>query len=403
MIRSEEPVRYVCLFPEAENVHLVKDVGMMPAILSERWEVDASLVCLDRGQKFPYLEALDQKLSIRRLENDERYRPGGRMSNSVRAFLRETARDIDVLQLFHFTKESVETARFFRKLNPHGLVYLKLDISPDNFLKDLSSMGGTWNLPHHWFLASVPTVLSAETELALRVFVHRYPLCKSKTILLPNGYDDGWLGKQGHFLDLRDAKENLLITVGRIGTEPKNSEMLLDSLRSLDLEEWRVAFIGPIEETFQPTIERFFEERPDLVGRVIFTGNLQNRDELYDWYRRAKVFCLTSRWESFCLAMVDALAFGCWLATTPVASANDLTGEGVAGTVFTDRTELDMFLKSCFTGRFDPLTRFDAVVEHSRSFAWSRICDQLADRINRSVENPIFRRRAHPPDAPICN
>jgi len=91
--------------------------------------------------------------------------------------------------------------------------------------------------------------------------------------------------------------------------------------------------------------------------------------------------------------MVDALAFGCWLATTPVASANDLTGNGIAGTVFSDRTELSLFLNSCFTGAFDPSSRFDAIVEHGRSFAWSRICDQLADRINANARRQILRPR----------
>lgn len=51
---------------------------------------------------------------------------------------------------------------------------------------------------------------------------------------------------------------------------------------------------------------------------VILLGNIEDKNLLYDDYDRAKVFLLTSRWESFGIVLVEALRFGNYIIATEI-------------------------------------------------------------------------------------
>ena len=77
---------------------------------------------------------------------------------------------------------------------------------------------------------------------------------KNKVKYLPNGF----------FSDLADVdlskikKEKIILTVGRIGTYPKNTELLIESLIELenDLKDWKVYLVGPMTEDFKNMVEQ---------------------------------------------------------------------------------------------------------------------------------------------------
>ena len=85
-----------------------------------------------------------------------------------------------------------------------------------------------------------------------------------KLVLLPNAFDEEAL--QGLNIKERsfEVKENLIITVGRIGTSQKNTEMLLNAVKQIEWNDWKLCLIGTIEPDFQSTITRFFAEYPQL-------------------------------------------------------------------------------------------------------------------------------------------
>ena len=118
-------------------------------------------------------------------------------------------------------------------------------------------------------------------------------------------------------------KEKILLTVGRIGTHQKNTELLLDVLAVLSLGDWKMYIVGPIEDDFQPKIDAFYQAHPEKRESVVFTGMISQREKflLYD---RARVFVLTSRHEGFAFALVEAAYMKNYIVSTDVGGAEDV-------------------------------------------------------------------------------
>ncbi|MBW9204108.1 glycosyltransferase [Bacteroidales bacterium SW292] len=149
---------------------------------------------------------------------------------------------------------------------------------------------------------------------------------------MPNGFDGDTLQSYHIHENLFAEKENLMITVGRLGTPQKNTDMFLRALSQIDLKDWKVALIGPVEESFQPVIDSFFNDNPDKAKNVIFTGAIYEKQKLWEYYNRAKVFVLTSRWESYALVLNEAKRFRNYLLSTDVGAYRDLSENGKYGT-----------------------------------------------------------------------
>jgi len=129
-------------------------------------------------------------------------------------------------------------------------------------------------------------------------------------------------------------KENIILTVGRIGTEQKNNEELLlaFTLVSDELSNWELHLVGPIEPGFQPFISNFYSIFPNLQERVIFTGSITDKTALYKKYASAKVFALTSTDEGGTPNVyAEALFHGCMFVTSDISGADDITNYGELG------------------------------------------------------------------------
>ena len=152
-------------------------------------------------------------------------------------------------------------------------------------------------------------------------------------IHIPNGFDEDYLTENNIKVKKFEEKENIMITVGRIGTEAKNNEMLLKSIDKMDLKDWKIYIIGSYTEEFKEYYDDFIKNNPDKKDKVILVGNIEDKNLLYDYYNRAKVFLLTSRWESFGIVLIEALRFGNYIITTDVGGAKDITNNGQIGIV----------------------------------------------------------------------
>lgn len=127
-----------------------------------------------------------------------------------------------------------------------------------------------------------------------------------------------------------EEKENIMVCVGRIGCYQKNTEMLLEALKSVELKDWKIYMIGPItnsfaineNDVFQKKIDKFFEECPQHKDKLIFTGIIYDRKEIFNYYNRAKILLSTSRHEGFANTYSEAAAFGCYVISTDVGGAD---------------------------------------------------------------------------------
>lgn len=387
---SPHKLKFVTLFPLAENVHLVKDVGMIPCLMAREHGFDSTLVCFSREEEMPYLLAEAKPLKVHTIPKSSGYQIGGWPAVGSVCYLIRNARSIDVLHLFHLSRETIIHSLLYKMLNPRGMTYIKLDdacngyiTSPRNFISRVKQ--NLFFTLKNFFLLHIPTLTTIETSMAYDHFLKIYPAAKQRLKIMPNGIDRAWLDNH-NFRERSKVKKNLVLTVGRIGAYEKNSEMLLNAISTLDVKDWSFAFVGPVDPEFQKKVDELFERRPELREHIILTGYIENRIELYEWYAQSRVFCLTSRWESFALAMFDALYFGCYVLTTPIASAEDVTDHASVGSIIKSESELKDELSRIINGKLDVDAKMQQILGHAKRFCWSTICSDLASWLRPAMK-----------------
>lgn len=296
---------------------------------------EAELVTYKNSPDYPYLESEVNGLKLSFIKNTGRFFYA---EKGVLRYLWSFSKKIDVLNLFHFKKGNVLYLLIYKILNPKGKTYVKLDINLsffrtiDNFLyskfilKNYLLKGLT---KLHFKLTDL---FSVETEEARLHLLGVYPELKKKLICVPNGVDEDFIARTV-LMKSFDQKENIILAVGRIGTDQKNTELFLESLLLTDLQDWKVYIAGPVEKSFEPYLKRFFDNYPGLKENVFLTGNISDRKELFELYNRSKIFCMTSRYEGFPIAFSEALYFGNFIITTPVSSSSYVTDNGRIGCI----------------------------------------------------------------------
>ncbi|MCC8172145.1 MAG: glycosyltransferase family 4 protein [Parabacteroides sp.] len=379
----KEKKRFVTLFPPAANVHLLKDVGMLPYILYRDYGYRSTLVCFRNEAAYPAVEREVKGLEIHFLPEEKNY-AFGRISRQAVAYLRKQAKEIDVLNLYHNTQETLLYGFIYKLFNPRGVLYIKLDINIERFDAQKTQRVHAWRLKgYNWFFRQVADVVSCELPSAFDYLEEAIPSLRGKLLLLPNGIDDKAMEEQGVKPLPAGKKEKLIVAVGRIGAPEKNHEMLLRAAAQAGLGDWKIALVGPVDEAFGKWSESFLSSHPSVRDRVIFTGPIADRAELYGWYNRARVCCLTSRYESFGLVLVEALYFGNYLLTTPVPPATFLTDSERVGRIVRTEEELAEMLERIAGGAFDTEPFYEPARKYSERFRWSAILPRL-DRALRT-------------------
>ncbi len=105
-------------------------------------------------------------------------------------------------------------------------------------------------------------------------------------------------------------KRKIILSVGRIGTWQKNTEMLFEAIKLIDKEKlagWSVYLVGALTEDFKIWYEKEIESKPYLKDFFVLTGHISDKRKLFEIYSKSSVFVLTSRWESWGLVLADAV------------------------------------------------------------------------------------------------
>ena len=370
---------FVTLFPVAENVHLTKDVGMIPYIMGRDYGYDASLVCFTNGV-YPTHKHLMPFLNLTLLGENRKYiitRPSFRIVK----YICQNAKKIDVLNLYHLTYETILYGIVYRLFYNRGRVYLKLDMDSDAFMRNKRRYSISRLFLFNLLLGKMTDLVSYEVSKAERVLRTEFPALREKIIHIPNGIDD-----KSEFIKKIpripfDEKENLIISVGRIGSYQKNNELLLEALLHVDLKQWKVVFIGHIAENFHQYISDYFQKHPTYKKSVFFTGLIKDRTALYSWYNRAKVFCLTSRSECFSLVYPEALFYGDFIITTDVYPSKEIVSSDGVGWIVDSKTDLCNKIQQIIDKKMDISLTYDLRVDHSFAFRWTHILSHLYERI----------------------
>lgn len=225
---------------------------------------------------------------------------------------------IDILHLFWLSPRNLIFSKIYKTLNPHGIVYIKGDLNTIPVSKGIKGK------IRDWLYKSID-ILSVETTKVYDGIINGLSgnNLQKKVLHVPNGIDDELIRVSGVLKKTFEQKDNLIITVGRIGTKQKNNEMLLEAIAKCGLKDWHVSIIGPIEPAFQQYISDFFDKYPHLKHHIEFTGPIYDKYLLWDYYNRAKIFCLTSIFEGMANVLSEALSFGNYIITTPVSGTEE--------------------------------------------------------------------------------
>lgn len=326
-------IRFTTMFPLIENIHLVKDVGMIPYSMKKYFNYDSSIVTY-RNLEYKYFEK-EVKL-LKRL-----YFPFNKFKSILNCvfYLVLNSKKIDVLHLYHLgertTLACVPTYLFFNK---KGLIYLHMDENTNNDLTDLFKINGKGIKVFIKSLILKNIIYSKsnrkrilfglQNKTGIDMIKGVFPFDNVEYI--SNGYEDV------SDYNKKIKKENIILFVGRVGNKQKRTDILLNGFREAypRLKNWKLRLVGPIEEDFKDYINEFNEKNPIISKSVEFVGPVYDRNELKKEYKKAKVFCLTSDYESFGLVTVEALANGCTIISSDIDISKEIIMKDKLGKLF---------------------------------------------------------------------
>jgi glycosyltransferase involved in cell wall biosynthesis len=390
-----------------ERVHLGKDVGMIPSTLTNEFGLITNIVFYANKNNVD-LSNNENGVNMHRLKLNFFNRVSFLefFLSPMVFYLLKNAKKIDTLMLIHLKRQNFFYRFIYKLFNPNGKVYLKLDIGK-NALNDFRNYRQIemikikffdfyrFKFFFHIIRSKIAFIflksqilkidlISAETRNAIEIIneTTQYIL-KTKLLLLYNGISIN----TGMYKLRRDfsAKENIIISVGRIGAKVKNNEMLLKAIALVDLKNWTVFFIGPVENSFELYTENFVRNLPHLKGKIIFTGNISNKNELYSFYSRSKVFCLTSLSEGFPLVFPEALFYGNYIVSSKVGAEADITNFGQIGESvnLNDHMELANILQKIINDEKYIEGKFEMIINYCEEFfIWKSILKDLYNKLN---------------------
>ena len=252
----------------------------------------------------------------------------------AKLYLREHIHEFDVIMFFNYGSTVWNLAKYCKQLKPDIVVYSKLDMGIGGFEHFCG------NKPFMW-LRNYAEKLKSQYVDIFTVETKSYFDALSKTSVFRNRL--GYLPNGVSTLDINVneidciSKENIVITVGRLGEYVKNNELLLDAIKLLPddiVKKWKFMFIGPSTEAFIQTVKNFKERYPEKADSIIMTGNITDRTQLYTYCRRAKIICMTSRTESTCLATLEGMYFGAYPIITNYSDfTKDTTNNNLCGCI----------------------------------------------------------------------
>lgn len=365
-----------CRFELQYNVE-GKDVFLIPYYLGKINNMDVEIVTT-KSQSNEHINSLRgvkiNKLKYSSNKNIFKFYLNWR----VWKYLLFYSRSIDVLIEFHFMKSTLLNLFVYKLLNRKGKAILKAD-GGEKIIEAFSSK----SIIYRFFLKTIINkidLITIETSNTYNKIIKEIPsMYIDKFCFLPNGFDEELLNSMNiDELDVNN-KSNYIITVGRLGSYLKNNEMLLDALDHVDLKDWKVYFIGDIQDSdnnFKNKVELFYKKNQDKIKSVIFTGRINSKEELWNYYNKSKVFILTSRSESFGLVLCEAARFYNYILSTDVGAAKDIISLNNRGALVGDSNELAIHINKIINGNINIENNFFDK-QQIENLSWEKILRRI--------------------------
>lgn len=256
----------------------------------------------------------------------------GNFEKDALDFLEQNSLSYDMFYVFGGDPCNYNFAAKYKSKNPNGKVYCKLDMN--RFW-----LSGITSQAYFEKLLQLCDLTTVECKNMHELINRKVPYDIG---YLPNGYYDTFETKPLSYSD----KQNIILTAGRLGHEQKRTEDLIESFLAANLSGWKLRLAGNIEPPFLPKLEKYKSE-PGF-SNIEFIGHIDDRQQMENEYRHAKVFCMTSRYECFAHVFTEAAKNGCYIISTDVDGAYDVTDGKKYGTIVPigDKNSISIALKS---------------------------------------------------------
>lgn len=324
-------------FPYREgwsNVELTKDCGLIPFLLYKNHGFDVTMVSADWGG-YTYLDTYVKGLKMEFL-------PTGSVEEKIK-YLEKNSKDIDCLILRGAYDINIGYAIVYKQINPSGKIYVGLDANSAWMDRII------WDRPEFIAFMDCCDVIATSCKALQKHLNEKWPW---KIEYIPNGYYDYGVPRLKPDFE---AKENVILTVSRLGTSQKATDVLMDAFAMIAdrIPDWKLRLVGSVEKEFEPYIEEYYNRYAGLRDRVQFVGSIADKNALFDEYLKAKIFALTSTYEGGTPNVVaEALTAGCVMAVTRFDAWEDAIDSGRCGmsAEINNVEEIaDMFLQLCTT------------------------------------------------------
>lgn len=364
-------MKFVTLFPYSMGFNLRKDVGMIPYLLGEEFSYQASLVSY-KNEEF-YDKKGVESLNLEFM--DKKY---GEMTD-VLLYLWRNYKNIDVLNCYHYTYKTLLYLSFFKILKgKKGISYLKLDADdkimghPKGFLK---------KLVYEWFFRKID-LITIETKLLYNYLKDKSP----NLVYLPNGFYNFDKSERENI-----EKQKFFLTVSVLDEARKSTFTIIHAFSLFTFSHpdhtWKLRLVGPHGEEFKIHLEEFIKMNSHVENKIELLGPIYDPVKLEKQYREASIFILASLSESFGLVYVEALQYGCYILSTPLTPAIEITNNGEFGDFFEKKNSEELALKMAEVYNKDlKKTSIDAAKFAFENFYWVRIIEKL-DKELRKLHN----------------
>lgn len=344
---------------------------MIPYVFYKNYGYDSILVTYQNGN-YPLLDTDVRGLRICFLPEPET-RSNEALFTSAANYIRQNALEIDILNLYDISASVVRLTRLYKKLNPRGRAFVKLDRG-FNYKNSRRPLKLLRERVLEVALSKVADLVSVESTDA-RVYILKNTLLKPEYI--PNGFISP--------IEFDPAvKTKTILFVGDVSLDPKRLDLVLDAFSDLQtqgLSDWTLRFVGPIKDDFTAYWDQLGNRVGGKPSRIQIAGPQYDRNLLDEEYRRASVFVLASDHESFGIVLPEAIRAACIpVVSSGVASANDITDFGRLGFVFErgSAQSLSSALSKAIE-RAGDTSFLQKIVKHSEAFYWPTICSRIKD------------------------
>jgi glycosyltransferase involved in cell wall biosynthesis len=217
---------------------------------------------------------------------------------------------------------------------------------------------------------------------ALRELVLRHGVPPEKVTVIPNAVDretffPGDRAEARRALDLGEGGR-LVVAVGML-VHGKGQHLLVQALARLRAShpDLRLALVGgPAHESRYPQALRKLVGQFGLTNAVLLPGS-QSPGQVTAWLRAADVFALPTFDEGCCNAILEAMACGLPVVTTPVGDNAALVQAPHRGLLVAvdDVPALATALEQALATRWDR----EAIARYGKDYTWDEAARQTAD------------------------